>query len=435
MKIMSFFNYPKLIISLINFILITVFASQALAAPPPEPQTSLQALGQKIFFDPNLSVPAGTACASGHNPKSGFADNHGSQIGVPVGSLPGVFGLRNAMSNAYGAFVPPFHFVVTNGTVSAVGGLFRDGRADTLALQALLPLLTAQEMNNPSAASVVLKIAAAGYADQFRAEFGANIFSNPTVAFQDIGVAIAAYESTPPLEQFSSKYDQFVQGKVALAPNEMRGMNLFMNPAGGNCASCHTMNPNSKNPADNLFADFSYHALGIPRNSAIPSNANPSFFDLGLCGPKRQPPALTSNVPASVSVQQFCGTFRVVSLRNVALRQAFMHNGFFKNLGQVLDFYSTRNSDPKRWYGPTGVPNDLPNAYLTNIIHTSAPFNRPASAGPLFTAAEISDLLAFLSTLSDGFASDAPPAKPSPPPPPRGPATAKAATASPFTAN
>ncbi len=427
MKFSSYRLYPRLISSLITFIAVSLIAGRALAAtptpvpPPVSAASSLQSLGQQLFFDKNLSKPAGTACASCHNPATGFADNHGSATGVSQGSVAGVLGLRNAMSNAYGAFIPAFHMTYANGALHAAGGLFRDGRVDTLAQQALAPLLAAQEMNNASQAAVVQKIASAGYANQFKLQFGAGIFSNPSQAFQDIGVAIAAFEATQQLQQFSSKYDQFVQGKVQLAANEARGMALFMDPAAGNCASCHTMNPKSKNATDNLFADFSYHALGIPRNPAIPANANPSFYDLGLCGPKRQIPALPSNAPATANAQQFCGTFRTVSLRNVALRHNFMHNGVFSDLSTVIDFYSTRNSNPTRWYGSTGIPNDLPLAYLPNIIHDRAPFNRPPSAGPLLNAAQSSDLLAFLGTLSDGFTvanGTSPKAAPPPPPAP-----------------
>lgn len=163
------------------------------------------------------------------------------------------------------------------------------------------------------------------------------------------------------------------------------------------------MNPTSKNPRDNLFTNFAYFALGVPRNTAIPQNANPSFFDLGICGPVRTKPALTSVVPPNMSIEDFCGKFRMPSLRNVALREAYMHNGFFKNLNDVVAFYATRNADPCRWYGPAGVANDLPSAYLKNIVSDRAPFNRPANAGPVFTAAEGDDIVAFLRTLTDGY--------------------------------
>jgi hypothetical protein len=104
----------------------------------------------------------------------------------------------------------------------------------------------------------------------------------------------------------------------------------------------------------------------------------------------------------------------MVSLRNSAEKMAFMHNGFFTNLRDVVSFYATRNSDPKRWYGPQGVPNDLPTAYLRNIVNDRVPFNRPASAGPALTPREIDDVVAFLKTLSDAPANQ-------PPPPPPGP--------------
>lgn len=382
--------------------------------PPAAALTRLETIGQRLFTDKNLSEPAGTACVSCHNVNTGFASNNGSRIGVPLGSRPGVVGQRNAMSNAYNTFVPVFSFKIENGVVEAQGGHFWDGRADTLALQALAPFLAAAEMNNPSAASVVNKVAGSAYANLIRAEFGAAIFSNPTIAFEKIGVAIAAFEASSSHQQFSSKYDFFVQGQVALNAAENRGMKLFVDTNRGNCASCHLMNPASKNPRDSLFSEFTYYATGIPRNKNIPLNSNPGFYDLGLCGPVRSKPALT-NVPANVTIEQFCGKFRMVSLRNVAERQAFMHNGVFNNLREVISFYSTRNSDPQRWYGPTGIPNDLPLAYQANIINDRSPFNRPKSAGPVFSEAEIDDLLVFLKTLSDGYVA---PANSAPTPPP-----------------
>jgi cytochrome c peroxidase len=69
----------------------------------------------------------------------------------------------------------------------------------------------------------------------------------------------------------------------------------------------------------------------------------------------------------------------------------------------VVNFYSTRNSDPQHWYGPSGVPNDLPAQYLQNLETRQPPFNHRASAGPLLTPAQVSDMVAFLNTLSDGF--------------------------------
>ena len=359
-------------------------------------------LGQQIFGDPDLSEPRGTACVACHQPAQGFAGNHGSRIGVAQGSQPSAVGLRNAMTNSYVGFIEPLSFITTNGETEASGGHFWDGRADTLAQQALGPLLNPLEMNNPSKRAVVDKIAASRYAPLFRQQFGANIFSDTDAAFTQIGVAIEAFERAA-LQPFSSKYDAMVRGSASFTAPEARGMALFMDPARANCAGCHLMNPNSGKPEDSLFSEFTYYATGIPRNTAIPRNADPAFFDLGLCGPERTAPLLPTTVAAGVTIENFCGKFRMPTLRNVAERPAFMHNGVFNNLAEVVRFYSTVKSNPQRLYGPSGIPNDLPAKYLTNIETTKAPFNRAPTAGPVLTEPEVADIVAFLRTLSDGF--------------------------------
>lgn len=365
-------------------------------------ETRIEALGAAIFNDTNLSEPAGVACASCHLPFAGNAGNNGSAAGVPKGSR-GVLGVRNSMSSAYAATTPSFTFHVFAGRVEPAGGLSWDGRADKLSQQAQSHLFNPAEMNNKDAAGVVAKVASSAYANQFKAEFGANIFSTPDAAFQRILQALTAFEASSAQQPYTSKFDQFIRGKATLSAAEERGLKLFTNPQKANCASCHPVNPTSRNPADSTFTRHGFFALGVPRNTAIPANGNPSYFDLGLCGPVRNKPALTAEVPVNVTIEQFCGSFKTPSLRNVALRPAFMHNGVFRNLTDVVSFYATRNSDPVRWYGSRGVPNDLPMAYQGNIVRDRAPFNRPASAGPALTPAEIGDVVAFLKTLTDGY--------------------------------
>ncbi len=389
-------------------LLLWPFHAQAQTTPSPAPgfsqpapEVTLQSLGQKIFNDKNLSQPAGTACVNCHNPATGFSSLNGSRIGVPLGSTPNSFGSRNAMQNAYSSFVPSFSFRVLGNDTDPRGGLFWDGRADTLVAQAMAPFLSSAEMNNASAAQVVAKVRNSNYSRDMVTLFGANVFGNTDTAFQAIAQAIAAFEKSPALNAFNSKYDQFVKGQVSLSAAEQRGLKLFMDPLKGNCASCHLMNPTSQVPSDNLFTDFAMYATGIPRNPKIPANANPSYFDLGLCGPQRKKPALSSNVPAGVTIEQFCGAFRMPSLRNVAQREFYMHNGVFTNLNEVVSFYATRNANPKRWYGPAGVPNDLPVAYLPNLVSDRAPFNRKAADGPALNPSEVDDVVSFLKTLSD----------------------------------
>ena len=387
------------------------------AAAPAPALTPVQALGEQIFNDKNLSEPRGTACVNCHQASTGFANLNGSRIGVPLGSLPKSFGTRSVMPNSYSSFTPPFGFRVLNGDVDPIGGLFWDGRADTLAQQAQMPFLATNEMNNKDGASVVAKIAAGPYAKIMTDLYGKDIFKNPTLAFTRVGEALAAFESTPRFQSFSSRYDYYIAGRVKLTPAEDNGLKVFMDPDKGNCASCHSMNPKSVKPADNLFTDFAHYATGIPRNKAIPANANPSYFDLGLCGPNRTRPALSANVPASVTIEKFCGTFKMPSLRNVGERQVFMHNGVFSSLRDVVSFYATRDSNPQRWYGPSGVPNDLPLAYQPNIVRDRVPFNRAANAGPALTDKEIDDVVAFLKTLSDRLPAPVPPPTAPPPPP------------------
>ena len=83
------------------------------------------------------------------------------------------------------------------------------------------------------------------------------------------------------------------------------------------------------------------------------------------------------------------------TLRNVAERPAFMHNGFFRDLRDVVRFYSNRTI--------TSTSNDLPAKYQANIEKVKAPFNRVATDGPALTEPEVNDIVAFLRTLSDGY--------------------------------
>ena len=137
------------------------------------------------------------------------------------------------MSNFDSHLSPAFSFRVTGEDIDPIGGLFWDRRADTLAQQALGPFLNAKEMNTPNAASVVTKIAKASYAKDLIAEFGPHVFKSPELAFQKIGVAIAAFESREDPLRFSSKYDYFIHGKVQLNASEARGLKTFMDPARG----------------------------------------------------------------------------------------------------------------------------------------------------------------------------------------------------------
>jgi cytochrome c peroxidase len=349
-------------------------------------------LGKLIFHDTNLSEPLGTSCASCHNPERAFGGNHGSTNGVALGSQAGAFGFRNTPSVMYGSFAPAFSIVSSADGNTPTGGQFLDGRVDTQAEQAKLPLLSANEMNNPSKAAVVSKVAASSYAADFRAAYGDDIFSRVDNAFDAIAIALDAYQHTAEFHPFSSRFDDYLRGNDTFTATERRGMSLFFNSQKGNCVACHAANQSDPDPTQSLFTDFTYDNLGVPRNSAIPANADPTFFDLGLGGPKR---ALPNGDPA------FNGAFKVPTLRNVALKEAFMHNGVFVHLADVVAFYVTRDTDPDRWY-PVGAKfNDLPNAFHTNVNTSEIPYDRHLGETPRLNTQEIADLTAFLRTLTD----------------------------------
>ena len=141
------------------------------------------------------------------------------------------------------------------------------------------------------------------------------------------------------------------------------------------------------------FTDFSYDSLGVPRNNSIAANQVSGFYDMGLCGPARTDLAQRADL---------CGRFKVPSLRNVALRKRFFHNGAFDNLQDVVRFYVTRDLTPQVWY-PSDAYDDLPSHLRGNVNVTEGPYNRLPGQAAALTPSEIDDLVAFLRTLSDGY--------------------------------
>jgi cytochrome c peroxidase len=287
------------------------------------------------------------------------------------------------------------------------GGFTWDGRANSLAEQAKLPFLSANEMANPSIDALVAKLAATPYAPEFKAAFGDGIFSTPALAFERLVMTVERFQiEDPAFAPFDSKFDAFTAGKVALSPAEQRGLDLFNNADKGNCAACHSSAKPDKGSAvpGALFTDFTYDALGVPRNASIPANAVPvkgaaTYFDQGLCGPARTD--LTTRL-------DLCGKFKVPTLRNVALRQRFFHNGQIDSLEQAVRFYVTRDTDPAAWYpknkgGQPIVYNDLPPARRGNVNRTETPYQAKRGDLASLTEAEVQDVVVFLRTLNDGY--------------------------------
>jgi cytochrome c peroxidase len=364
------------------------------ASLPDESVLSAQAaLGEKIFSDTSLSASGQQSCATCHSPDNAHAPANALavQLGGPLSDQPG---RRSAPSINYLSFGSAFRFDI-DGTPT--GGFFWDGRAASLKDQAAQPFLGAAEMANVSAADVIDKLARAPYAEEFRRVFGADIFSRPSDAFERMTLALQRYQQEDTaFRPFSSKYDEFLRGNVSMSPQELRGLAWFNSPAKGNCAACH---PSAK-AADGsfpLFTDFSYDNLGVPRNRALAQSDHPAFFDLGLCAR-----------PDLIARTDLCGAFKVPSLRNVAMRKAYFHNGRFSTLEEVVTFYVQRDTNPEKWYplnadGSVDKFDDLPPQYRINVNASEAPYNRRRGDAPALSDAEVSDLVSFLKTLSDGY--------------------------------
>jgi len=348
-------------------------------------------IGEQIFRDPSLSASGKLACASCHDPANAFAPSGTSAVqrGGRTGSMVGV---RAAPSLRYLQSIPQFteHYSGEDGVDQGpTGGLTWDGRVQSAHDQARSPLFSPLEMANTSPDDLVAKLRHAAYADQIRAAFGADALATTTSAVKATLWSLEVYQQTEAaFYPYTSKYDAVLRGRATLDARELRGQALFDDRSKGNCASCHPRTADSGFPA---FTDFGFVALGVPRNREIPKNADPAYFDLGLCGPYRTDLA---------SHPEYCGLFRTPSLRNVALRKRYFHNGVFTSLEQVVRFYATRDVTPARWY-PREPFDDLPAAYRKNIT-TDPPFGGRGGT-PTLSDGEITDLVAFLGTLSDGY--------------------------------
>ena len=397
---------------------IVVFLTTLAAAQTPGPSafvrsddekalSDLQLLGKRVFEDKNLSEPRGMSCASCHAPAHAFQGDNGSLIpGIAAGSTPDKLGRRKTPTIMYKTYSPAFGFYkdIDDGkeTIEAKGGQFWDGRASDLVEQPTTPLLDPVEMNNPSIEAVVRKVKAGDYADLAVAVFGKGAFDDPKTAMTNLDSALFAYEATERFAPFSSKFDDYLRGKAKLTPAEARGFELFTNPKEGNCIACHVGNVESKDPTDWIFTDFTYDALGVPRNRAIPVNADPTTFDLGLC--KR--PGLAALLPKDVKLESLCGQFKVPTLRDVAVAGSYYHNAYFTSLRDAVAFYATRDTDPKRWYpklktGEADKFNDLPGAYKDNVNTEEVPYDRRPGQNPRLSDRDVDALVAFLKTLTD----------------------------------
>ena len=417
--------------------------------------TDTEQLGKSIFFDDNLSINSNQSCAVCHAPEVGWTGPI-SDINVSgsvyEGSISGRFGNRKPPSSAYATPAPILHFVVEKKKDPPlfVGGNFWDGRAtgeklgNPAADQAQGPFLNPLEQALPDNACVVYRVCTTAYPVTFETVYpgACSIASWPAdvavacateggqvslseedrgkvaMAYDQIALAIAAFEASPESNAFTSKYDAYLAGEYRLTKLEKNGLNLFKGK--GKCAACHVLDegPNGEPP---LLTDFTFDNLGTPRNPANPFYTqigfNPdgyAWIDLGLGS------FLASREDYEDYAADNYGKQKVPTLRNVDLRpspefvKAYSHNGYFKTLKQIVHFYNTRDAKPVCEDDPaTPVDESIftpveqaiangcwPEAEVLENVNTS-------ELGDLhLTDAQEDAIVAFMETLSDGYLVD-----------------------------
>jgi cytochrome c peroxidase len=378
----------------------------------------LTALGRAMFSDPGLSASGRLACASCHDPATAFGPDPRTPSPFADGA-PAHAGTRAIPSLRYAQFSPAFTLHTTDDEEThgadggPTGGLTWDGRADRAREQALLPLFDEREMGNADATALARRVAAAPYAAQFRQAFGApghDVLADPGRVVAWMALAFEVFEQAPEFAPFDSRYDRFLAGRGTLSPAERRGLALFRDPAKGNCESCHPSRRSASGRAP-LFTDAGFIALGVPRRAGLPPLAEPAAaapvashargaeVDLGLC---------RSGRPGLAGDTGLCGRFRTPTLRNVALRTSFFHNGSLRSLRDAVAFYATRDTDPARWYsrnadGSVRLYDDLPADLAASVDH-GVPFKPRPDGQPRLDEGDIDDLVAFLRTLTDADA-------------------------------
>jgi len=293
-------------------------------------------LGRLLFFDPVLSGANDVSCATCHHPDLGFTD------GRPLSMGKGGHGLGPDRTG--GAVVRRGSPTLWNSAYNHKQ--FWDGRAEDLEDQAKGPITSDNEMNeNPDALVKELKDIPE-YVRLFDAAFAGRDGSG--VSLENVQKAVASFERT--LTANNSPFDRFVRGELgALTPQQRRGFNLFRSGR-TRCFECHGLP---------TFANRDFKIIGVP-------DADPSQPDFGRF-------EVTKGEGNKYA-------FKVPTLRNVVLNAPYMHNGRFKTLEEVLDFYAAGG----------GPGTGFKDAKVDDKIHTYT-----------ITAEEKQDLIAFLCSLTD----------------------------------
>jgi len=346
------------------------------------------------------------------------------QLAGAQGASPG---LRRLPSLRYKEFTPGYADLLDNSDgVSPPGpggGFTWDGRADSLAEQARIPLLSPFEMANATPAEVVARLRSSGSAAAFVRAFGAGALADPDAAFANLLLALQSFQiEDPSFHPYASKYDRhlFHQPGGEFTPARGARLQVFVDVKTANCSGCHYAHASQDDGAPPQLTDFSFEAIGVPRNPKIPANRDRSAADLGLCGPLRDDHA---------RFPEFCGLFKTPTLRNVAIRRAFLPQRRHPLAGPG-DSGSTTRAIPApscgtRRFGGRARPrpdpgfpryglvttqyvggtvqkfDDLRPRIARTSIHSCRSTAAPRGSEPPMTEQQVEDLVCFLRTLTD----------------------------------
>jgi cytochrome c peroxidase len=420
-------------------------------------------LGKAIFFDTNLSSPAGMSCSSCHAPEAGFSspNSYANNVdGTVPGAIQSRFGNRKPMTISYSWFMPEGETFWNRRQRAWEGGFFADGRAETMEEQADAPFMNPNEMDNVlhgtgNSDLVVKKVLGGSYTDLLKQAYGDDALTkSSSVIYLMIRQSIAEYERSREVSPFSSKYDAVIAGQAQFTPSELNGLRLFTGSMTGRlggpanfksaeCITCHSISDSENDSSRrDFFTNWTYANIGVPKNphnpfykqtsaKLDPKGFNPDgdhYIDLGLGAvmyPRRGLPAGNTG-PGNDGRGDFLainGEFRVPSLRNVDKRpnasfiKCYMHNGVFKSLKDVVHFYNTRNltktgeiidlASATPYANVKAKPN-WPMPEVPSPVTLQNPAGKPnspaARVGNLgLTEQEENDIVAFLKTLSDGY--------------------------------
>jgi cytochrome c peroxidase len=257
-------------------------------------------LGRRLYFEKSLSIDGTVSCATCHAPEKGFSDDEPTSTGVG-----GKKGDRHSPT-------------VVNRIFSAAQ--FWDGRAPSLEEQALGPVQNPVEMGMPDMKIVIEKLKSdPSYLESFKAAFP----PDGAIAAENVGKAIASFERT--ILSGNSPYDRFMTGdKGAMSESAQRGMQVFKDEKKGNCETCHA-GPN--------FTDENYNNIGVGMAAQNPDQGRYQVTRL----------------------EGHQGAFKTPTLRDVAMRGPYMHDGSQKTLEVVVDYY-VKGGHRNKWLSPKIQP-------------------------------------------------------------------------------